>query len=91
MQKSIILELVNNGTDFKDRQELFENKEYWQSNTDFNIIIDELCEDLSDDEREKTLEKIFNVLGALEGVVADEYFKKGFKLGLMLAAQNFLD
>ena len=91
MQKSMILELIKNGANYADRQQLFGIKEYWESSTDFNIIIDELCKDLSDDEKRKTLSKIFDALAGMEIVATDEFFKKGFKLGLKLGAQNLLD
>ncbi len=29
--------------------------------------------------------------GEVEAIIADEYFKQGFKPGLILAAQNFLE
>ncbi|MDE7167474.1 MAG: hypothetical protein K2O28_01335 [Clostridia bacterium] len=90
MQKSIILELVNNGTGHKNKPELYNNEKYFKSSIRFYNIIDEFIKDLSEDEKQKALDKIFDALGDIEGAAADESFKKGFKLGLMLAAQNFL-
>lgn len=91
MQKSIILELVDNWANYTDRSELFEIEEYWKGSNDFNIIIDELCKDLSDEERQKILGKIFEAMGSMERVAIERYFEKGFKLGLTLGVQNVLN
>ena len=91
MQKSIILELVNNGTSYADRSELVNSEKYFKSSIRFYNAIEELCKNLTDDEKQKALDKIMDALGDIESAVTDEYFKKGFKLGLTLGAQNFLD
>ena len=91
MKNSIILELVNKGASHKSESEGYNNEKYFKSSMRFYNIIDELCKDLSEDKKQKALDKIFDALGDIEGVAADESFKKGFKLGLTLGAQNFLD
>ena len=91
MQKSIILELVNKGTNHKNKTELHNSEKYFKSSIRFYNIIDGFIKDLSEDEKRKALDKIFDVLGDIEDAAADESFKKGFKLGLTLGAQNFLD
>lgn len=91
MKNSIILELVNSGTCFTDKAELFNNEEYFKSSLRFYSIIDEFCKNLSEDEKREALDKLIDALGDIESVATDEYFKKGFKLGLTLGAQNFLD
>ena len=91
MHKSLILELINNGKHCADRTIHLDNKKYIEYNSALFALIGTLCEDLSEEKTDETIEKICDVLGNMEGVVADEYFKHGFRLGLMLAAQNFLD
>lgn len=91
MQKSMILELVNNGTRYADKAELFNNEKYFESSRQFYNIVDKICKDLSEDEKQEAVDEILDALGDIESIATDEYFKKGFKLGLIIGAQNFLD
>lgn len=91
MDKSIILDLVFDGRCYGDKICLFENNEYSKNNHELFGICEKLCKDLPNEEKHKILNDISDALCAMEGIAADEYFKAGFKLGLKLGAQNFLE
>lgn len=87
----MILELADNGTCYTDKIKLFDNAEYRKNSDDIDKICGELCKDLPDKEKHKILCDISEAICAMERIAADEFFKEGFKLGLILGAQNFLD
>ncbi len=91
MEKSIILSLVFDGRCYGDKICLFDNKEYSKNSNEFFGICEKLCKNLPDGEKRDTLNKISEALCAMECIASDEFFKEGFKLGLTLGAQNFLD
>lgn len=91
MENSIILKLVFDGDTYGDKIKINENKDYIKSQQDFDKMIEKLCKDLPEKEKQQLLWDLGMAQGGLEAATADEYFKQGFKLGLTLAAQNFLD
>ncbi len=91
MENSIILKLVFDGDMYGDKISMWENKEYIKCHQDFENMIENLCKDLPEEQKKKLLWDLSMAQGGLEAATADEYFKQGFKLGLTLAAQTFLD
>ena len=91
MDNSIILELIEESGYFMDNVHAEKQLEYRKCSDEFEKILQKLCANMSDDERRNVLDKIFDAESGMQSVYADEYFKAGFKLGLTLAAQNFLD
>ncbi len=57
----------------------------------FREICDKLCKDFSKEEKYNIIWDIDLAMGAVVDVYINEYFKAGFKLGITIAAQNFLD
>ena len=91
MQKSIILELMNGNVNYIDNVHANKVPEYEKCSNEFYGTLEKLCENLPENERLEIFDKLFLAQSGMECVTADEYFKAGFKLGLNLAFQNFLD
>jgi len=91
MNKSMILELVSSGKCYMERINVLQNVDYKKSLGEVDELLDKLCEGMTEQEKHDALLKFESAQGGLEATTADEYFKEGFKLGLKLAAQNFLD
>lgn len=91
MKKSMILELVLNGGFNGEDIKLESNEEYRKNSDELYKICEELCKDMPEEEKRDILNKIFYAQCGAESVAAEEHFKKGFKLGLIIGAQNFLD
>lgn len=91
MEKSIILQLMYYGSRYFERVKLFGIEEYDENINKVNEICEKLCAGLSEEEKYKTIYELDLARGGMEKVAAAEYFKAGFKLGLTLGAQNFLD
>ncbi|MBD5584755.1 MAG: hypothetical protein HDQ88_06705 [Clostridia bacterium] len=91
MFKSLILELAGNATCYMDGILMHNIEEYQENSDKFDKIIDKLCEKLSPEDKYKTVFDLQLAMGGMEAMTADEYFKHGFRLGLIMGAQNFLD
>lgn len=91
MNKSIILDLVFDGRAYGDNITMKHNEDYCKCNDDFYKMIEELCKDMPEEQKQKLLFDLSMAQSGLEANTADEYFKQGFKLGLIIAAQNLLD
>lgn len=91
MNKSMILSLIEDGQYYLDNVNLNENKEYEKYNDEVHEMLEEFCKNLPKDKKHDVIWKFELAQGALETITADEYFKEGFKLGLIIGAQNFLD
>lgn len=46
---------------------------------------------MTEKEKDEIMWRFATTRGGLEEITAKEYFKRGFKLGLIIAAQNFLE
>ncbi len=91
MNKSMILELAHNAYYCSEKLRLNNNKEYQKNYSALFEIFEELCKDMPDEEKREISNKIFDAHCGAEVIAADENFKEGFKLGLIIGAQNFLD
>ncbi len=90
MNKSIILELTTSGKCYFDDITMADNETYNKCRDETNAMLEHFCKDMGKEERFETMCKFELAQGGLEAATADEYFKDGFRLGLTLAAQNFL-
>ncbi|MDE5667681.1 MAG: hypothetical protein K2I29_05520 [Clostridia bacterium] len=91
MDKSMILELAFSDKSYDDRIKFADNKKLQESYDKFYEICDKLCKDFSKEEKHNIIWDIDLAMGAVVDVYINEYFKAGFKLGLTIAAQNFLE
>ncbi len=91
MNKSMILELAASGNCYMDKITMAENAEYNKCLDEVHEMLEKFCEGMNETEKHETMWKFELAQGGLEATTADEYFKEGFKLGLLLGAQNFLD
>ncbi len=91
MDKSMILELAFSGTNYAETVKITEIAEFKEDYDKFDEICDKLCEGISKDEKHKILWDLELAVFGMGSVYSKEYFKAGFKLGLTIAAQNFLD
>ena len=91
MEKSLILELIKNGKSYLNSVNMFENGDYKKSVDEIDDMFERFCNGMTEQEKSEMIMKFTSAQGGLEVAVADEYFKEGFKLGLILGAQNFLD
>lgn len=91
MDKSMILELTKGGNCYTDKILMTENAEYNKCSDEVHEMLVELCKNMTEEEKRKTIWKFELAQGGLEATTADEYFKEGFKLGMILAAQNLLE
>ncbi|MBD5132554.1 MAG: hypothetical protein HDT28_08235 [Clostridiales bacterium] len=90
MDKSIIWDLVFSGSCYADKIKLGENKTYKKCSSEFEQKLEKLCEGMTEEEKYKLMWDITMLQGSLESEASQEYFKEGFKLGMMIAAQCFL-
>jgi len=91
MDKSIILKLVFDGACYGDDIKVYDNEDYRKNSDKFNELCEKLCSNLSKEEKQKIMWDLSLAHGGMESAVCDEYFKEGFRLGLILGAQNFLN
>lgn len=91
MNISKILELAASEESYMEKISLAENAEYKKRLKEVRNILEKFCKNLTEEEKDEALWKFETARGGLEAITADEYFKQGFKLGLILAAQNFLE
>ncbi|MDE6356242.1 MAG: hypothetical protein K2L67_03265 [Clostridia bacterium] len=54
-------------------------------------MFEKFCGEMTEKEKDEIMWRFATAQGEVEAIIADEYFKQGFKLGLILAAQNFLE
>ena len=80
----MILELAFGDESYTEKIKLENNEELYG-------LCEELCKDMPEGEKRKVIDKIFFAQCGAESIAADEHFKAGFKLGLILGAQNFLE
>ena len=91
MKKSIILELVASGDCYFDDINMADSEEYKKCLSEVRDLLKEFCKGMTENEREEIMWKFETAQGGLEAATANKFFKEGFKLGLTIAAQNFLD
>lgn len=91
MEKSLILELAFSGNCYADNVKISENAEYRKNNDEWYELCEELCKNMTEEETRQAMNRIFFAHCGVESVVAEEYFKEGFKFGLKMGAQNFSD
>ena len=91
MEKSLILELIANGKSYMQSINMFGNKDYKKSSDEIDEMFEKFCKGMTEEEKSEMIMQFTSAQGVIEAAVADEYFKEGFKLGLILGAQNFLD
>ncbi|MDE7083560.1 MAG: hypothetical protein K2O89_07680 [Clostridia bacterium] len=91
MNKSKILELAFDGACYREDIYACKTEEYKKNNKKFTEILEKLCKDLPEEEKNKTLWDLTVAMGGIESAVEEMFFKEGFKLGLIIGAQNFLE
>ena len=91
MDKSIILNLVFDGRCYGDDIAPSKNEEYRKNSDEFEKILEKILKDLPEEEKKKIEWDLSVAHSGMASVAADEFFKAGFKLGLKIGAQNFLD
>lgn len=91
MDKSLILELAFGGTNYSETVKINDNAEFKENYDKFDKICEKLCEGMSKEEKHKTLWDLELAVFGMGSVYSKEFFKAGFKVGLTLGAQNFLD
>ncbi len=91
MNKSKILELVFSGENYAEKMKMHDNETYTKCYKELEQKLEKLCEGMSKDERHDFLWDIFMLQGGIESAASEEFFKEGFKLGMTIAAQCFLD
>ena len=68
-----------------------DDEEYKKNDKTLREICEKLLKDLPKEENKKISWDLFLALGGIESAIQELYFKEGFKLGLKMGAQNFLD
>lgn len=91
MEKSMIIDLAFDGTCYKDDIKLLDDEEYKKNDKVFWEICEKLLKGLPEEEQKKIDWDLFLALGGIESAIERLFFKEGFKLGLKIGAQNFLD
>ena len=91
MENSIIIDLAFDGDSYRDNIKLLEDEEYKKNDKIFWEICEKLLMNLPQEERKKIDYDLFLALGGIESAIEEIFFKEGFKLGLKIGAQNFLD
>ena len=90
MEKSFILNLVSDSC-YLDRINMTGDKRYEKYSNEFNAIAEKLCVGLSKEEKFETINNLTCAQGMLEALYGDKHFVEGFKLGLKIAAETFID
>lgn len=70
---------------------MHEIKEYNGLRGKFEELVSEVCSGMTEEQQHEILLKFEDVYLGMETISNTEYFKRGFKLGLTIGAQNFLD
>ncbi|MDE7167371.1 MAG: hypothetical protein K2O28_00820 [Clostridia bacterium] len=91
MDKSIILSLVFDGRCYGDNIVPSKNEEYRKNSDEFEKLLEKLLKGLPEEEKKKIEWDLSVAHSGMASVAADEFFKAGFKLGLKIGAQNFLE
>ena len=91
MDKSIIWELVFSGNCYAEKINLDKDETYTKNYEELEQKIKKLCVGMTQEETENVLWDITMLQAGIESVASEEHFKEGFKLGMLLAAQCFLD
>lgn len=91
MKKEMILDLVFSGKCYDDRINMNDNESYNKFYEDMEQKFKKLYEDMPKEEKDSILRDIDLLQAGMESAVSEEYFKEGFKLGMLIAAQSFLD
>lgn len=91
MNKSMIIDLAFDGTCYRDEIKLLEDEEYKKNDKVFWEICEKLVKDLPEDEKKNINWDLFLALGGIEAAIEELFFNEGFKLGLKIGAQTFLD
>ncbi len=91
MENSIIIDLAFDGGSYGENIKLLEDEEYKKNDKIIREICEKLLKDLPEEENKKISWDLFLALGGIESAIQELYFKEGFKLGLKIGAQNFLD
>lgn len=91
MEKSLIVDLAFDGGSYGDNIKLLDDEEYKKNDKVFREICEKLLKDLPEEENKKISWDLFLALGGIESAIQELYFNEGFKLGLKMGAQNFLE
>lgn len=91
MKDSLILGLIMDGYEDYYHINLFKNTNYSNNTAKIEKMFEELCKGMSEEEKLKIMRDYDEARNEIETVTSEEYFKKGFKLGLIMGVQNFLD
>ena len=90
MDKSFILELVTDSC-YIDRINMHGNEKYKKYFNEFNDLIENLGKDMPEEEKFDMLNNLTATQGGLEAAYGDKHFIEGFKLGLRIAVETFLE
>ncbi len=91
MDKSIIRELIFSGKCYADKITLNDNETYHKDCEELEQKLEKLCEGMSKEEKFKVMWDISLLQAGIENMSSEAHFIEGFKLGMKLAAQSFLD
>lgn len=91
MNKSKILELAASEESYMEKISLAENAEYKKGLKEVRDMVEKLCKNMTEEEKDETLWRFEAARSEVEAITVNEYFKQGFKLGFIIAAQNFLE
>ncbi|MDE6355713.1 MAG: hypothetical protein K2L67_00505 [Clostridia bacterium] len=91
MKSSMILELAASEECYMEKINISENTEYFKCFSKLREMFEKFCKNMTEEEKNETLWQLETAVGGLEEVITNEYFKHGFKLGLIIAAQNLLE
>lgn len=91
MNKSIILDLVFDGRCYADKINMNNNKTYTKCYEKFEQKLKQLCEGMPKKKKDNFMWDITLLQAGIDSATSEEYFKEGFKLGMIIATQSFLD
>lgn len=91
MNKDIILDLVFSGQRYADRIKIDDAETYTKCREKLEHKTKKLCKKMPKKDRDDLLWDITLLQAKIESAISEEYFKEGFKLGMTIAIQCFLD
>lgn len=91
MNKDIILDLVFSGQRYADSIKIDDAETYTKCREKLEHKIKKLCKKMPKRERDDFLWDITLLQAKIDSVISEEYFKEGFKLGMTIVIQCFLD
>lgn len=90
MTKELILDLVFSEQCYAEKIKMNDNETYTQCHEELEQKLKKLCENMSNEEKNNFLWDISLLQAGIDSATSEEYFKEGFKLGMIIATQCFL-